>query len=649
VADPSLAPALAALQSGDLGRARRLAEDVLATAPSANVRHLLGLIHCRAGRMCEGVAELRAAAEAEPANPAFKLMLARALIDSGDASEVLAMGEPPRDGAASSLALWHARAEAADSAQDWPASSAAWMLLTDARPADWRAWSNLGNALAANSEWGRAVDALRRSIALNGSDLGRRRNLAGALAMAGFEEAAAAELERALAIDPSDVQCRLALARLLADLGRHEAALAQYDEAGRRAGIGERTGVKHILDLAKPASDEPRDGPRRLATIRELGLLFERTNQMHSLRQLLDETAADGIAEDKLGYLWAAMALRDGDAERARALITSTAPDRDAVRWHRLMAKIDDALGDSAGAFANAAAMNRAVGDFDGWRTKGARYRRQIRALVPVLTKEWAAKITPLAPGPRRSPAFLVGFPRSGTTLLDTFLMGHPDTHVLEELHMLGAAEQVVGRLAELPDRSAGLLERARDAYFAELDRHVDPGFDGLVVDKLPLNMLGLPLIRALFPDSPVIFAQRHPCDCVLSGFMQSFVMNEAMACFLTIEDAADLYDAAAAVWSKSRELLPQNIHTLVYEQLVADPAATLAPLVQALGLRWDETMLDHRATAKARGAITTPSYDQVTQPLTKAPVGRWRRYDEQLQSVLPVLLPWAERLGYSD
>jgi hypothetical protein len=156
-------------------------------------------------------------------------------------------------------------------------------------------------------------------------------------------------------------------------------------------------------------------------------------------------------------------------------------------------------------------------------------------------------------------------------------------------------------------------------------------------------------LIRSLFPDARVIFAQRHPCDVVLSGFMQSFVMNDAMACFLDLADAADFYDAALALWSRSRSLLPDHIHTSRYEQLVADPEASLRPLVAFLGLEWRPEMLDHRSTAQSRGAISTPSYDQVIQPLTKAPSGRWRRYQRELEPVLPILLPWAERLGYAD
>jgi hypothetical protein len=206
-----------------------------------------------------------------------------------------------------------------------------------------------------------------------------------------------------------------------------------------------------------------------------------------------------------------------------------------------------------------------------------------------------------------------------------------------------------LGKIAGHPESWINRLEPARQAYFEELDRYIDPECSGLIVDKMPLNMLRLLLIHCLFPDAKVIFAQRHPGDCVLSGFMQSFTLNDAMACFLTIEDSADFYDAAMTLFNASRAALPVSVYTLVYEELVADPANALHPLIDFLGLEWRPELLDHTATAKARGAIITPSYDQVVQPLSKAPSGRWRRYELQLASVLPVLLPWARRLGYAD
>ena len=95
--------------------------------------------------------------------------------------------------------------------------------------------------------------------------------------------------------------------------------------------------------------------------------------------------------------------------------------------------------------------------------------------------------------------------------------------------------------------------------------------------------------------------------------------------------------------------MMSLNAHTVIYEDLVRDPEATLKPVLQFLGLDWDDRLLDHQATAQARGAIITPSYDQVTEPLNKSASGRWRRYEDQLAPVLPILLPWAERLGYAD
>ena len=99
----------------------------------------------------------------------------------------------------------------------------------------------------------------------------------------------------------------------------------------------------------------------------------------------------------------------------------------------------------------------------------------------------------------------------------------------------------------------------------------------------------------------------------------------------------------------RAREALPSQVYTSVYETLVADPEAALRPLLEFLGLEWHDELLDHRSTAAKRGAIITASYDQVIEPISTRPRGRWRRYETQLAPVLPVLLPWAERLGYED
>ena len=645
------AEAIAAFRRGDLDRARTLAKaQIDAENGPPDIHHLLGLIECRQGRVESGVDHLRAAVDAQPANAAFRVMLARALNDAGRPAEALEAAPASKDTSAADMALWHVRAEAAQALGDHAAAAEAWNILTVARPDDWRFSANYGDALAGLGRWAEAANALRRAWQLKPDELSIRQNLASALTKAGFHDEAVDQLRGRLESGADDARTRLTLSRLLAIMGRDEESMAELDKAAQAAVRGNsaeggliRIALPNRDDASAPASDA------EVAALRELCSLLERTNRLDELKTLLDDAATLGIPRERLGYPAAAIALRDGAAADARRLLELESPDADPVRWHRLMAKILDSLGDTAGAFAAAVAMNRAVPDFDGWVHKGNAYSRRIRGLADTVTADWAACIKPLAPSSRRSPAFLVGFPRSGTTLLDTFLMGHPDTQVLEERHVLGAAETILGNVARLSERTSDQFETARRAYFTELDKHVDRDFTGLVVDKLPLNMLGLPVIRSLFPDAKIIFAQRHPCDCVLSGFMQSFTLNDAMACFLTIEGSAELYDAAMRMFTASRDTLPVQVHTLVYEKLVSDPEAALTPLIDFLGLEWRAELLDHRATARARGAIITPSYDQVVQPLSKAPSGRWRRYEEQLTPVLPVLLPWAERLGYAD
>lgn len=641
--------AVAAFERGELAKARALAERELAARPgSAALQHLVGLIDCRSGRLDSGVEWLRRALETEPANVAYRVMLVRALVDSGRAREALDAAPPPTGASPADLALWHARSEAAVACGDYEAAAASWAQLADARPGDWRAMSNLAEAFAKLDRWEEAAIVLRRAAEAAPGESRIRRNLAGALARAGRHEESAAEFRSLVAAFPGEPKLRLTLARLLADLGRTEESMAEFEAAaamtvGAASAAGQDGGLIRLAFEGREGGATDED----VEAVRQLALLLERTNRLDALRNLLVEAGAVGIARERLGYAGAAIALRDGHPAEARRLLEFDEMDADPVRWHRLMARIADAAGDPAAAFAEAVAMHEAVRDHGGWREQAREYRGRLRELASMFRGEWGAKRPVAEPGERPSPAFLVGFPRSGTTLADTFLMGHPDIFVLEEVHMLGAAEQALGGTPLLSAASREQLVEARNAYFAELDRHLDPGFAGLVVDKLPLNMMGLPLVHSLFPDAKVIFAQRHPCDAVLSGFMQSFVLNPAMACFLDIEDAADLYDAAMDLFVAGQQIAPLAVHTLVYERLVEDPEAVLRPLIDFLGLEWRPELLDHRATAKSRGAIITPSYDQVIQPLSKASSGRWRRYEQDLGPALPLLLPWADRLGY--
>jgi predicted Zn-dependent protease len=646
-ANALLQDAIAAFQEGALDRARSLAERHVTGGADPQAFHLLGLIECRTGRIDSGVAWLRRAVDAKPDDLTYRVMLARALVDAGRADEAVLIAQPPAGYSPPELALWHARAEATNAVGKWEAAAEAWGVLASAQPGDWRAWTNRGNALVALQRWPEAVEALRRALELNPAELPLRRAIATALARAGHYQQSADELGRWVEDSPPDINNRIMFARLLADLGREEESNIQLNKAAQLAGA---PAFDESRDVLIAIATDRSEGKLDLTVLRELAQLLDRTNRSAALDELLSAAESAGIERDRLGYPAAAAALRQGRPEEARRmLLLAQPPKSDPIRWHWLMARIADELGDADGAVAEAEAMNRSVNDLEAWRARGERHLEFVRGLTRGITPEWASGLKTLTADERATPAFLVGFPRSGTTLLDTFLLGHPDTQVLEEVPLMDAAQRVLGDMLDLPNRSGEELQRGRDAYFEELRRHVGGGFSGLVVDKFPLNMLAAPFLYALFPDARIIFAQRHPCDAVLSCFMQGFALNDSMACFLDIRTAAEYYDAAMRLWTRSKEVLPLRVQTLVYEELVADCEATLRPLIDFLGLEWRAELLDHRATARARTGIGTPSYNQVTQPLSTAPTGRWKRYEKHLEPVLPILLPWAERLGYKD
>jgi hypothetical protein len=278
---------------------------------------------------------------------------------------------------------------------------------------------------------------------------------------------------------------------------------------------------------------------------------------------------------------------------------------------------------------------------------RGADYRGLIKTQLASLTPDWATSWRDEKIDERPSPVFLVGFPRSGTTLLDTILMSHPSTEVLEEEPALVHAIDAFGSFGDIADATAETVKRGRDAYF-ETVRSITPLEPGkLLIDKNPLSMNNVPMIRRLFPDAKIVLALRHPCDVVLSCFVTNFKANAGMASFLKLETAAELYDLSFSYFERACELLNPPVHRVVYENIVADRDRELRPLFGFLGLPWDERVLDHQSTARSRGHIKTASYAQVVEPIYTRSSGRWRNYRSHLEPILPVLKPWIDKFGY--
>lgn len=249
--------------------------------------------------------------------------------------------------------------------------------------------------------------------------------------------------------------------------------------------------------------------------------------------------------------------------------------------------------------------------------------------------------------------AFLVGFPRSGTTLLNQVLDCHGDIETMEEKP---PAQDLLDALRKMPkgypqavaDFDDIDVDYLRDIYVRSARRHGATFGPKLLVDKFPLHLTMAGLLHQVFPAARFVLALRHPCDAVLSCYMQSFELNPAMAAFSSIDDSVELYVRTMTLWEMYRDAFALRVHCIRYEDVVDDFDGQLQSLCQFLGIEWQGEMREFSRNAIRRGCIDTPSYEQVSRPIYRESRYRWERYRKHLAPHLPALAPFIERYGYS-
>ena len=250
------------------------------------------------------------------------------------------------------------------------------------------------------------------------------------------------------------------------------------------------------------------------------------------------------------------------------------------------------------------------------------------------------------------TPVFLVGFPRSGTTLLDTILRSHSNIEVVEEKPMVLTARSHLQKNKEMnfidPMLAVDQVREARRIYKDVLDKSISTVESTTVlIDKLPLNILHVPLIHQLFPDAKFILALRHPFDATLSCWMQNFKINDAMANLVDLDRIMEMYCVAMETFRICREVYALNVHEITYENLLSNIESETTGLLRFLNVDWEPQMANFRETALARGRINTPSYAQVVQPIYQDAKYRWVNYQSQLRCYQDAIGPWVEVFGY--
>jgi len=470
---------------------------------------------------------------------------------------------------------------------------------------------------------------------------------------------------------PNEVRAVSGLWLCLAELGQSEGAM----EAARRTlklepdnltFINEFTvmlfnsgKVEESLEWAKRAV---RMGPEGARSYVFVANCYEK---LHRIDDALEANRLAQIASPQTKYLnfqEAKLIARNGDYERAKEILreTSQAPGLQP----ELRAQIFGELGRVLDKLKN---YDQAYEAFAQSGMEAARspkiqkfklgYRPSlIAAYIKGLTEQRLKKWKPDDfKDDSWTPAFLVGFPRSGTTMTEQILAAHSGIcttdeqpyleHVRMEWARIVGANPNLGWMADQLDVETILQLRKLYREKVEADQQFPIG-SKMVIDKLPLNIMNIGLINLIFPEAKIILALRDPRDCCLSSFMQDFKLNSAMIHFLALDRTVNFYTQVMAAWLHFRDIISLSHITVRYEDTVQNLEFEARRLIDYLGLDWEPDILQFHQRAKER-VIATPSYVAVTEPVHTRAVGRWKNYQNQFSPLLPKLEPFLREFKY--
>jgi tetratricopeptide (TPR) repeat protein len=460
---------------------------------------------------------------------------------------------------------------------------------------------------------------------------------------------AADMLLRAVQLSPHDPAILMAAGDALRQIGQLQHAVMLFDDAISREGSMVAAWYGRGLALeAAGALAEARDSYGRVTELAPdtapgfagLSTTYAQLGDKDAARRFATQAHAIAPDDPAACMALARCEMADGDFAEAARLLRQTALDQ--VDLLTLLGDALDRLGNFDEAFDAYAAANQRFAHLHSGTTEPEAMQDRLgeieRAVTALGAVDWSGG-TSTSPAMRH--VFLLGYPRSGTTLVEQALASLPDVVTLEEAQTLDDAQAfLTGEgIVRLPTLTDSEVNDLRAAYWR---RVADLGIDvagKTFVDMDPSKSMGLPVIARLFPDAKIIVMRRDPRDVIWSCFRRAFVYSAMTLEFSSLDRAARHYDAVMRLTQTCLAKLPVNHHALVYEELVQDFDATTRALCAFIGISWSADMRDFGATARA-GRVRTASAEQVRQSLFDGS-GQWRNYAHKLASVLPILEPW--------
>lgn len=554
----------------------------------------------------------------------------------------------------------------------YPEAEVVFAGLTRRQPREGAHWMNLGTAQRGAGKYEDALRAYMRAAELGCTDADFYFNVGLTHIDRNDYESARVVLKKALDLAPGDALIRSEYIKACYESMQTEEALAAIRgwtdfsqlAPGQLADVGQRLMNLGETERAEQVIAQLAASELDVHAMLTLAQIMERTNRLPEAQRLMERISGHPRAAslgNELPMTQARISQRTGDHEHTVELLGRALEG--ITQFHDKhfalfpLAKSLDTLKRYDEAFA-------ALTEAHASQVEHLKLTAPMAVMRGMPTWEiakWSCDPADIAqwdttgaPSVEESPVFVVAFPRSGTTLLEQTLDAHPQLKSMDEQPIVQAAlDDMVALGVRYPEQLGKLtteqLTAIRAHYFERSATKVkfEPG--QRIVDKNPLNMLRLPAIKRLFPNAPIILAVRHPCDVVLSCFMQHFRAPHFVMLCSDLPTLADGYRRSFDFWYRQSAMLSPKVLEVRYESFVADFEPSVREIAEFLRLPWHDGMLAPAEHARAKGYISTPSYSQVVQPVNQKAVGRWRAYERHLAPVIPQLQTYLQRWDYSD
>lgn len=532
------------------------------------------------------------------------------------------------------------------------------------RPDDAAILNDAGNAYVMRKRFDSAVKAYDKALLLESCKPNTHFNRAFALHELGRFEEAVVSYKNVLRINPSDVMALSKMSQALVSLEHYDAAIDAAREVLRinpddafafNSWGGSLVALKNMKEgeevLLKGLSIHGDNAELCLS----LSSLYELRNQLDKSWLYLGRALEIAPEHPLANLMMAGLLRRQKKTAEAISLLTRlTVPENStfAKQIFFELGNLYNLQGETDSAMDYFVRANRL------WEKEyrvSTEYSQKAAAYRQSLERHRAqANFASGGFDPREAPIFMVGFPRSGSTLLQQILDAHPDLEAFDEKPVLSAVEQQIRARygGNYPDILYSLPEEERanyrKLYWQEAGKYSEK--TGVqIVDKYPLNIISCNLIACLFPMAKVIVNIRHPLDACLSCFMQNFEHNAGMSNFTTLENTVRFYVETMGLWLEYEKRLPLSTYRFSYERVVENFRQEVEALVGFLGIPWLDTLLEYNRHAMQKELITTASYAQVVEPIYTGARYRWKRYRKYLAPFMSQVRPFVQAFRYED